>query len=342
MSEDQEILRIGKQLEKLANSDTGNDEQALDLLRALQGVEMSLDMLQKSRVGLSVNKLRQKLSGSDVSSVAKKLIKSWKRLLPGTPGQSPAPLKPVRTPESVKNEAIDTPKSERPVNHSTPPPVAYNPSVSEQPMTSSQPKNSMANGALRRMSSTSDDFVLMFSGDISGISRTGSTGNEVRDRCRDLVAKALKKGFENVSIEDEIKFYNLSAKIEQHIFSEYRDTGMKYKSQVRSRVSNLGDLKNPTFRQAVINGHLPPSKVAVMKTDEIASEELKKLRKAITKEGIREAQVAQGGGTPTDLLKCGKCKKRNCTYTQAQTRSADEPMTTFAYCNDCGNRWKFC
>ena len=47
------------------------------------------------------------------------------------------------------------------------------------------------------MSSTSDDFVLMFSGDISGISRTGSTGNEVRDRCRDLVAKALKKGFEN-------------------------------------------------------------------------------------------------------------------------------------------------
>ncbi len=114
-------------------------------------------------------------------------------------GQSPAPPKPVRTPESVKKETMDTTKSERPVNHSTPPPVAYNPSVSEQPMTSSQQSknSSMANGALRRMSSTSDDFVLVFSGDISGISRTGSTGNEVRDRCRDLVAKALKKGFEN-------------------------------------------------------------------------------------------------------------------------------------------------
>ena len=48
----------------------------------------------------------------------------------------------------------------------------------------------------------------------------------------------------------------------------------------------------------------------------MASEELKKLRKAITKEAIREAQVSAGGGTPTDLLKCGKCKKRNCTYTQ--------------------------
>lgn len=27
-------------------------------------------------------------------------------------------------------------------------------------------------------------------------------------------------------------------------------------------------------------------------------------------------------------------------YPQVQTRSADEPMTTFAYCNECGNRWK--
>ena len=25
---------------------------------------------------------------------------------------------------------------------------------------------------------------------------------------------------------------------------------------------------------------------------------------------------------------------------QAQTRSADEPMTTFALCLECGNRWK--
>ena len=51
-------------------------------------------------------------------------------------------------------------------------------------------------------------------------------------------------------------------------------------------------------------------------SQEMASEDLKKLRKAITKEAIREAQVSSGGGTPTDLLKCGKCKKRNCTYTQ--------------------------
>lgn len=25
---------------------------------------------------------------------------------------------------------------------------------------------------------------------------------------------------------------------------------------------------------------------------------------------------------------------------QVQTRSSDEPMTTFVVCNECGNRWK--
>ena len=44
----------------------------------------------------------------------------------------------------------------------------------------------------------------------------------------------------------------------------------------------------------------------------------------------------------TGMFKCGKCKERNCTYFQLQTRSADEPMTTFVTCLNCNNRWKFC
>ena len=43
----------------------------------------------------------------------------------------------------------------------------------------------------------------------------------------------------------------------------------------------------------------------------------------------------------TDEFKCYRCKKRKCTYYQLQTRSADEPMTTFVTCLNCGNRWKF-
>jgi len=37
---------------------------------------------------------------------------------------------------------------------------------------------------------------------------------------------------------------------------------------------------------------------------------------------------------------CRKCKSKQCSYYQLQTRSADESMTTFVTCIDCGNRWK--
>ena len=42
----------------------------------------------------------------------------------------------------------------------------------------------------------------------------------------------------------------------------------------------------------------------------------------------------------TDKFKCGRCKSKECTYYQLQTRSADEPMTTFVTCLNCGKHWK--
>lgn len=42
----------------------------------------------------------------------------------------------------------------------------------------------------------------------------------------------------------------------------------------------------------------------------------------------------------TDAYTCRKCKTNRCTYYQVQIRSADEPMTTFVTCVDCGTRWR--
>ena len=42
----------------------------------------------------------------------------------------------------------------------------------------------------------------------------------------------------------------------------------------------------------------------------------------------------------TDDFTCYRCKSKKCTYYQMQTRSADEPMTTFVSCLECGNRWR--
>jgi transcription elongation factor S-II len=44
----------------------------------------------------------------------------------------------------------------------------------------------------------------------------------------------------------------------------------------------------------------------------------------------------------THEFKCGKCKnkKRECVYQELQVRSADEPMTLFITCLNCGHKWK--
>lgn len=51
--------------------------------------------------------------------------------------------------------------------------------------------------------------------------------------------------------------------------------------------------------------------------------------------------LLSGTQAMTDQFTCGKCKQNRTTYYQQQTRSADEPMTTFVMCVECGHRWKF-
>ncbi|KAG0716402.1 Transcription elongation factor S-II [Chionoecetes opilio] len=135
---------------------------------------------------------------------------------------------------------------------------------------------------------------------------------------------------------------NLSEQVEEAIFQEFGRPEAAYKNRLRSRVYNLKDSKNPQLRENLLRGVITPQRLAVMTSDEMASDEMKALREKFTKQGIDDHQLAIAQGTKTDLLKCGKCNKRHCTYNQMQTRSSDEPMTTFVLCNHCGNRWKFC
>ncbi|XP_054869953.1 transcription elongation factor A protein 3 isoform X2 [Amphiprion ocellaris] len=167
-----------------------------------------------------------------------------------------------------------------------------------------------------------------------------STGDSVRDKCIEMISAALRT--DNDYKDFGANCDGMAVEIEHHIYQETKATDMKYKNRVRSRISNLKDPKNPGLRRNVLAGSIDLHRIATMSAEEMASDELKQLRNVLTQEAIREHQMAKTGGTTTDLLQCSKCKKKNCTYNQVQTRSADEPMTTFVLCNECGNRWKFC
>lgn len=167
-----------------------------------------------------------------------------------------------------------------------------------------------------------------------------NTTDAVRLKCRELLLNALKTDLQ--VDQDGLAVDELAEELEEAIYQEFKNTDSRYKNRIRSRVANLKDVKNPQLRLNFLAGALTAQKLAVMTAEEMASDEMKALRNKFVKESIDDAQLATVQGTKTDLLKCGKCKKRNCTYNQVQTRSADEPMTTFVLCNECGNRWKFC
>ena len=84
---------------------------------------------------------------------------------------------------------------------------------------------------------------------------------------------------------------------------------------------------------------LKPQEIAFMSHQEMNPEKWKKLIDAKIKRDKNLSEVDLSSAT--NEFKCFKCKKRVCTYYQLQTRSADEPMTTFVTCLNCGNKWKF-
>ena len=55
----------------------------------------------------------------------------------------------------------------------------------------------------------------------------------------------------------------------------------------------------------------------------------------------RDKRILEGNlAMATDRFRCSQCKKKMCTYYELQTRSADEPMTIFISCVNCGKNWK--
>uniref|UniRef100_A0A1A8IZY2 Transcription elongation factor A (SII), 3 n=1 Tax=Nothobranchius kuhntae TaxID=321403 RepID=A0A1A8IZY2_NOTKU len=473
MTRDEDLIRIAKKLDKMVSRN--NTEGAMDLLKELQSFNMTLKLLQETRIGMSVNNIRKHCTDEEVITLAKVLIKDWKRLLnAAAAGQCPsekesdlkneAPLcgweegqrqvrtRGVLTPagvrvvygffkhvvvcssrksaadskappqkksaDCVKRERKDSVDNKVSKKHSdeskrerkdssdskTPPPKKLTVEIKKEKLrrdscdskpsqpvrrhsSDSKPDRRESTDSKRSGSPTAKKLAgerreslgckapqpahqqrkLSTDGAESRKGRSDApstpttptspmspsfssaggplpphlaTGDSIRDKCIEMLAAALRT--DNDYKDFGTNCDSMAAEIEDHIYQENKATDMKYKNRVRSRISNLKDPKNPELRRNVLAGSIELSRIATMSAEEMASNELKKLRNVLTQEAIREHQMAKTGGTTTDLLQCSKCKKKNCTYNQVQTRSADEPMTTFVLCNECGNRWKFC
>ncbi|OBZ73317.1 Transcription elongation factor S-II [Grifola frondosa] len=163
------------------------------------------------------------------------------------------------------------------------------------------------------------------------------TGDRTRDKCIELVYDALV--FDSGAPSELI--LTRAKGIEVTVLNDYGGTNQGYKSKIRSLFVNLKDKNNPSLRESIVAGELSVQKFCRMTSQEMASEERKAADQKIAQENLFKTLGAEEVQAETDAFQCGRCKQRKCRYRQAQTRSADEPMTTFVTCTVCNNRWKF-
>jgi transcription elongation factor S-II len=130
--------------------------------------------------------------------------------------------------------------------------------------------------------------------------------------------------------------------VEHAAFERYKpESSPAYKEKMRSLFQNLKSKSNPQLRKRVLTGDITPARFVVMSHEELKSAERRAEDAKMQKENMDKAKVAQEEESISSDLQCGKCHKKQVSYTQAQTRAADEPMTTFCKCTVCGHRWKF-
>jgi len=138
---------------------------------------------------------------------------------------------------------------------------------------------------------------------------------------------------------------NIVQKIEQSIYdftTEYaliNDTPYLIEQIYESKaeeIINLLNNKEIYLLKAIKEGILDVSKIGFMKPSELNPDKYD----TIINKKKKEADKINNQATST-IYTCKKCKKNKCQVTQRQTRSADEPATTFVTCMECGYQFSF-
>ena len=138
------------------------------------------------------------------------------------------------------------------------------------------------------------------------------------DKISDSILKSVEKFAKENAEENDI----------EHMFNEIYENKL---SEI------LKALKvNHSLRDDIKDGKIKPEKVGYLKAEELNPQNYEEI---LQKNEIE--QMLESNRSTTTAFKCSKCKKRKCSVEQKQTRSGDEPATTFVKCENCKHEWKF-
>jgi len=147
-------------------------------------------------------------------------------------------------------------------------------------------------------------------------------------------AKNIEKSIFNFTIQ-HAKKVGITPAWENKRFKEY------YKHKYLSILHNFNDPTN-NLKDRILLGEVKTKTIAFLKPYEIHLSG--PYARTIEDHKIADYKKELAGDKSKEcrgIFKCGRCKSDKTSYYQLQTRSADEPMTTFVTCFNCNKKWKF-
>ena len=167
--------------------------------------------------------------------------------------------------------------------------------------------------------------------------------NPIRIKNIEIFEKLLNNEELSQRIETSIYNFTIRTSINRKIPKRWDNILFKkiYSNKSRSIYSNIDSfsyIKNESLIVKILNEEIDIDNIAFLNYQELFPEHWKEMldRKYKKEKYMYEDQAVAN----TDMFKCGRCKSRKCSYYEMQTRGADEAMTTFITCLNCGNRWK--
>ena len=157
---------------------------------------------------------------------------------------------------------------------------------------------------------------------------------------RDACVGLIYNGLAFMSDESSTRIIIKAMEVEQAAYDEFKGDNADYRSKLRSLFQNLKAISNRELGPRVLSGEIPAQRFVTMSHEDLKSAERREEDKKLHEDNMKRAQVPMAEKSISDALRCGRCGQKKVSYSQAQTRSADEPMTTFCECTVCGNRWK--
>jgi len=166
---------------------------------------------------------------------------------------------------------------------------------------------------------------------------------EFRQNLRTKLNSFIKNKNKSTNLEKAVFNYTICQSKQRKIVRKWDNKYFVqlYINRFRSIYNNINPKLSTCNKKLLKNfkkKKVSPRDLAFMKHQDMNPKIWKELVDAKIKRDKNLTEVDMSAAT--DEFKCYKCQKRQCTYYQLQTRSADEPMTTFITCLNCGNRWK--